>query len=84
MKDDTGLYYYPVPANKKVKMYIREEDGVIQFRLHNQDEPSVWERHGWITLEAVRQAAAEYNGPVKPLDIYDINVARRLLREDDN
>lgn len=82
MKDATGPYYYPVPANKQVKMYVRNNNDVIEFRLHNEQEPSVFERHGWVTLEAVRRAAEQYSGQVRPLELYDIEIAKRLLREE--
>ena len=85
MKDQHGIYYYPIPENKRVKMYIRENDGVIEFRLHNENDPQLWEQHGWISYQAVQQAAKMYEGKglKDPDKLYDFKVAQRLL-EDEN
>ena len=80
MKDERGVYYYPVPGNKKVKMYVREVDGVIEFRLHNEDDPVLYEQHKWITYEAARQASEMYRGPGDPLSLYDLDAAIHALR----
>ena len=46
MKDNNGLYYYPFPQNKKVRMYVRSGDDEIEFRMWNQDDPGLWMEHG--------------------------------------
>jgi 8-oxo-dGTP pyrophosphatase MutT (NUDIX family) len=82
MKDERGLYYYPFPANKRIRTYVREADGEMFFRLWNSDDPKLWEEHDWVPWEAIRQAAAMYtSGKFKPDDAYDIVLARELMRE---
>ena len=86
MKDDRGLYYYPNPQHKRVRMYVRlAADGQVEFRMFDADEPTVWERHGWMPMDAVRQAAAMYKASgrdVDPLALYDEAVARAVLGEE--
>ena len=62
MKDDRGLYYYPFPRNKRVRMYVRKSDGDVCFRLWNADDESLWEEHGWVPHDAVKQAATMFSG----------------------
>jgi hypothetical protein len=82
MKDDRGLYYHPNPQNKRVRMYVRKFGDDIEFRLWNQDVPELWEEHGWIAYEAIQQAARMYEGKsLDPQRIYDLNVARALIKE---
>jgi hypothetical protein len=82
MKDKKGLYYYPFPQNKRVRMYVREAEGTIWFRLWNADDPEVWEEHGWVPYGAIEQAAAMYKqGAFNPNQAYDIQVAEMLLKE---
>lgn len=82
MKDQRGLYYYPNPANKRVRTYVRERDGEIWFRLYNADDPRLWEDHGWVPYGAIRKAAAAYRGEnFDPAQAYDIELARALLAE---
>ena len=83
MQDQYGIYYYPNPSNKNYKMYVRSNNGVVEFRLHNQDDPNLFQEHGWITYEMVKQAAAMYNSKDKknPLNIYDFDVALNVLKE---
>ena len=59
MKDAKGLYYYPFPQNKRVRMYVREVEGTVGFRLWNQDDPELWVQHGWVSHEAIQQASAQ-------------------------
>ncbi len=81
MRDPKGTYYYPDPGNKKERMYVRENEGSIEFRLWNQDYPEVWTRHGWLDLDIVKRAAAMYADKKKnPLKLYDLDVARSLLK----
>lgn len=82
MKDKNGLYYYPFPQNKSVHMYVRESEGTIWFRLWNANDPELWEQHGWIPYEAIREAQSQYKGnQFDPKRAYDIEIAKRLLRD---
>jgi hypothetical protein len=79
------MYYYPNASNKKERMYVREEEGRIEFRLWNQDRPEVWERHGWLDMDLVNRAMQVFRsegrkGP-DPSKLYDIEMARFLLKE---
>ncbi len=81
MKDRRGIYYYPVPLNKRIKMYVRDNRGVIEFKLHNEDDPSLSEEHGWITYEAARLASKLYRGTgMNPLNLYDMEAAIAALK----
>ncbi len=83
MKDDRGTYYYPFPQNKRVRMYVREAEGMVWFRLWNEDEPALWDEHGWVPYGAIEQAAAMYSGGAfNPTRAYDVEVARMLLKEE--
>mgnify|MGYP001378618723 CR=1 FL=1 len=85
MKDTNGLYYYPAPNEKRVRMYVRQGDGQVEFRLWNQDHPEIWERHGWVQYAAIAVAAAAYKKrreDVDPLMMYDLAVAERLLADE--
>ena len=80
MKDKRGLYYYPFPANKNVRMYVRARDGVIWFRLWNADDAALWDEHGWVPYEAVKQAQALYDGnSFDPDQAYDLQLAKALI-----
>ncbi|HSO67129.1 MAG TPA: hypothetical protein VLP30_04655 [Desulfatirhabdiaceae bacterium] len=88
MKDDNGLYYYPNPVNKQIKMYVHKKNDEIWFRMMKADDPKMWDEHGWVPYDAVVQASrlAE-NKKFDPLLVYDIQIARELIREeqtDDN
>ena len=84
MKDDRGKYYYPFPQNKKVRMYVQEEDEEVFFRLWNSDDPGLWDEHGWIPYEAIKQAETMYDRKkdFKPDEAYDLEIARAVLKED--
>lgn len=83
MKDDRGLYYHPQLQNKRIRMYVRRLGSEIEFRLWNQDEPELWEEHGWVPHEAIQQAAKMYQGKdFDPTKVYDINLAQALLNEE--
>lgn len=80
MKDDRGIYYYPFPQNRQVRMYVREADGTLWFRLWNEADPALWDDHGWLPWDAVQQAMALRT----PRDFdanraYDPEVARAVL-----
>ena len=83
MKDERGVYYYPNLQNKKVRMYVRKTEGEIFFRLLNSDDPGLWEEHGWLAYEAIKQAAAlNKNKDFDSKQVYDINMAKVLLDEE--
>lgn len=83
MKDARGLYYFPVSSNKKERMYVRERAGQVEFRLWNQENPRIWDRHEWLPFDVVQQAAAQYTGKGgPPLALYDLDVALALIREE--
>jgi hypothetical protein len=83
MKDEKGLYYYPFPENKRVRMYVRQGSNAIWFRLWNADDPKLWEEHGWVPYDAIKQAQSIYEGNnFDPRRAYDLNVARALLKGD--
>lgn len=80
MNDDRGVYYYPFPRNKRVRMYVRKVAADIEFRLWNQDDPEMWEAHGWVPHGAVVQASAVYTGKAfDPGQAYDLVLAREAL-----
>ena len=82
MEDDRGLYYYPFPGNKRVRMYVREGVQDIEFRMWNQDDAQMWDEHGWVPYGAVLQAQSIYSGRgFDPRLAYDIRMAQALLRE---
>jgi hypothetical protein len=84
VKDQRGVYYFPYPTNKTVRMYVRENEGDIEFRLWNDKDPQLWEEHGWAPFSALVEAFELYD-PAKsgfnPKTAYDINVAKALLKE---
>ena len=87
MKDERGLYYHAQPGNQKVRVYVRQgPDGEVEFRLWERDHPEVWERHPWLPMSVIKDAAALYqeerNQDANPLLLYDLAVAQALLKED--
>lgn len=85
MKDERGLYYLPSMQERSTRMYVREQDGEVEFRLYSTENPQIWEGHGWLTYDQVRQAAEVYrqerNRDRNPLALYDLEVAKRLIRD---
>jgi hypothetical protein len=82
MKDQLGLYYYPFPQNKKVRMYVRAAADEPEFRMWNQDDPQMWEAHGWVPYSAIVHAKAMYKGKTfDPDKAYDIQAAKALIAE---
>ncbi len=81
MQDKQGVYYYPNPVQKTTRMYVREQGGELEFRLYSSEDPQIWERHDWLTLDVVKQAAGMYQGENSPLMLYDEQVAREVLRQ---
>ncbi len=57
MKDKRGFYYYPFSQNRKIRMYVRKAGSEICFRLWSPDDSKLWEEHGWVPYEAIKQAA---------------------------
>lgn len=84
MQDKDGIFYYPYPGNKRIRMYVREQDGNIEFRLSNVDHPEIWERHGWLDMDIIKRGARmfeERGAKADPTKIYDIETARFLIKE---
>jgi hypothetical protein len=82
MKDERGVYYTPSLQHPEVRMYVRDNEGDIEFRLYNPTEPVIWEKHQWVPYEAIEAAAAmfrEKNTDRNPLSLYDLDIARKLL-----
>lgn len=83
MKDANGFFYYPNPAERKVKVYVRNGADGIEFRLWHEDRPEIWEKHGWLTLAVIEAAAGmfrERGHKSDPTQLYDIRVAEALLK----
>ena len=82
MKDELGLYY-PFLDNKRVRMCVREGSDNIWFRLWNADDPKLWEAHGWVPYDAIKQAEAIYTGTgFDPQQAYDLELAKEIIREE--
>ncbi len=82
MKDKNGLFYYPFPENKRVRMYVKRQKGSIFFRLWNADDQTLWKEHGWVPYEAIRQASAMFTGNAfDPNRAYDRVIAEAVLKE---
>ncbi len=82
MRDDKGLFYFPFPQNKRVRMYVRKKDEVVWFRLWNADEPGLWDEHGWVPYGAVKKAGSMYQGKkFDPGQAYDLQLALALIEE---
>ena len=83
MKDERGLFYWPFPQNKQVRMYVRQKDGNIWFRLWHADDPQLWDDHGWVPYGAVKKAQGLYRGKnFDPARAYDLALAAALIEED--
>ena len=82
MKDEKGIYYYPFPQNKKVRMYVRKSENTIFFRLWNSGDHGLWEEHGWLPFEAIEKASMMYNQKnFDPSMAYDMETAKALLKD---
>lgn len=87
MEDNNGLYYYPDPQDPKTRVYVRPSSsnpGSVQFRLWRGDHPQVWEQHPWLDYAVIAEAAAKYadqSDGRNPLALYDLDVAKVLLRD---
>lgn len=82
MHDSHGHFYYPYPADHRLRVYVVETDGEINFRLWDADDPELWNTHGWVPYSAIVQATAIYRGGrFDPRRVYDISLAKALLAE---
>jgi len=82
MKDDKGHYYYPYPQNKQVRMYVLKIGDDICFRMWDLGQPELWEKHGWVPYDAIKQAMGMFTGKgFDPAQAYDLDAARDLLGE---
>ena len=85
MKDERGLYYYPNPQDITARVYVREGEEGVEFRLWHAKLDAMWEKHGWVPYGALKAAAEMYrerSTESDPLSLYDIQVARALIQED--
>ena len=83
MKDKLGLYYYPFPDNRRVRMYVSEIQDKICFKFWNADAPEIWDKQSWVPYDDILKATAAYkNRKRNPIEAYDIEVARQLISED--
>ncbi|MDR0339559.1 MAG: hypothetical protein LBH65_04710 [Desulfovibrio sp.] len=86
MKDDKGLYYHPDPADAGSRVYVRESAAGVEFRLWRADHPEVWEKHQWLAHSVIEAAALMYKergSGADPLALYDLNVARALIKDEE-
>lgn len=86
MKDERGLYYFPNAADHRAACTCGAvRTAAWQFRLWQSDHPEVWDRHQWLDLQVIEDAARLYreerNADADPLKLYDAAVARALLEE---
>ena len=82
MKDERGHYYTPSLQHPNIRMYVRQGDDEIEFRIYNPEEPIIWEKHQWMPYSAIEQAATmfrERNTDRNPMALYDISIAKRIL-----
>ncbi|SBV90393.1 conserved hypothetical protein [uncultured delta proteobacterium] len=85
MHDELGSYYYPNPADPRSRVYVREGDNGLEFRLWHAEYPAVWEKHGWMAQATLEKAAAMYRDMGResnPMALYDVAVAQALVREE--
>lgn len=85
MKDERGLYYYPFPGQKGLRMYVRLAQDDVEFRPWSLDDPSLWDDHGWVAYSALLAAdrlAQEEGRRGPPMEMYDISVAIRLIKDE--
>lgn len=84
MKDQNGIYYHPDPNDIHTRVYVRQGDIEVEFRLWRNNMPEVWEKHGWMRWSVIEDAASLYKpneNKLSPLRLYDINVAKTLIKE---
>lgn len=65
-------------------MYVRQGSAGPEFRLWRDKMPEVWEKHRWVPHQTIETMAAMYrqsgSGKADPLLLYDLEVAKALLR----
>ncbi|MDL2279629.1 hypothetical protein LJC15_03070 [Desulfovibrio sp. OttesenSCG-928-G11] len=86
MKDDKGLYYHPDPTDHDTRVYVRQGLSGPEFRLWRAAYPEVWEKHQWLDRAVIEAAAGMYKergNSSDPMALYDLNVARALIKEDE-
>lgn len=82
MQDKSGPFYYPFPNNKKVRMYVKDEDGEVWFRMWSSEDAKLWDDHGWVPWGAIQKAAAMYTGKgFDPNAAYDLEVAKLMIKD---
>lgn len=83
MRDERGFYYHAQAGNPKVRVYARQGETGIEFRLWEVDHPEVWENHEWLPYDVIQAAAELYreerDADADPLKLYDIAIAKSLL-----
>jgi hypothetical protein len=63
-------------------MYVHEKAGTVEFRLSNEEDPTLWDDHGWVPYDAIQAAKKMYKGgPFDPEKAYDLDIAKALLAE---
>ncbi|WP_147818758.1 hypothetical protein [Salidesulfovibrio onnuriiensis] len=85
MKDERGIYYTPSLQDPGTRMYVRENQGQVEFRLWNPYHPEAWEKHGWLPYAVIEAAAEKYKErgtDRNPLALYDLAVAKRLIEDE--
>lgn len=93
MKDELGFYYHPDPNDWDTRVYVRRNTDATagpenepQFRIWRRNMPQVWDKHGWIGLAFLENAARQYKAmgqTTDPMALYDANVAKALLQENE-
>ncbi len=85
MKDERGKYYTPSLQHPEVRMYVRDNNGSIEFRLYNPNEPIIWENtSGYPTMRSSRPQTCikERDSGRNPMALYDLDIAKKLLSEE--
>jgi len=50
--------------------------------MWNPDQPELWDEHGWVPYDAIKQAMGMYTGKgFDPARAYDFDTARALLED---
>ncbi|MBO4368711.1 MAG: hypothetical protein J5803_01225 [Desulfovibrio sp.] len=85
MKDERGVYYFPIPMDRSVRVYVRKNDKQeIEFRLWADDTPEIWEKHPWLNHDVLSAASdlykSERNEKANQVELYDLKVAQSLLQ----
>ena len=56
MRDDKGIFYYPILGNKGLRMYVRLTSKEVEFRPFSEEDPGLWDEHGWVPYSAILEA----------------------------